>query len=397
MPDVHTRSSWLTRDIILLSLCSLFADISTEMLYPILPLFLTEVLGAGGSVVGLVDGVAKVTQNIVQGFSGSLSDRIRRRKPIALAGYFLSALSKPLIGLATTWPQVLGARFLDRIGAGARSAPRDALVAASAPEEHRGKAFGLESLGDNLGAFFGPLIAVLLLSTFRLDMRAIFYLAIVPGLLASIMVLFVREERVDFAAKAKVDVRLGRFPRAYWKYLLATGLFGIGNSSNAFLILETQAAGASVESTVLVYAGFNLVAALVSYPTGFLSDRFGRRNLLVAAFGVFFVAYGGFALTANMLAIAVLFICYGAYEGIFRAAGKALAADLVPGELRAGGIGWYNSLIGLSQLLASVIAGLLWDRVGHHAVFIYGAAFALVGAVAMLILVPSDGPDGTRP
>ncbi len=393
MPDGRTPSSWLTRDVVLLSFCSLFGDISTEMLYPILPLFLTGVLGAGGSVVGLVDGVAQVTQNIVQGFSGSLSDRMRRRKPIALAGYFLSALSKPLIGLATTWPQVLGARFLDRVGAGARSAPRDALVAASAPEEHRGKAFGLEGFGDNLGAFLGPLVAVLLLGTLRLDMRVIFYLAIVPGLLAFAMVLFVREERVDFAAKAKVDTRFGRFPRAYWKYLLATGLFGIGNSSNAFLILETQATGASVESTILVYAGFNLVAALVSYPTGLLSDRFGRRNLLVAAFGVFFVAYAGFALTANALVIAILFICYGAYEGIFRAAGKALAADLVPDELRAGGIGWYSSLIGLTQFLASVVAGLLWDRLGHHAVFIYGAAFALVGATATLVLVPSDSTE----
>lgn len=160
-----------------------------------------------------------------------------RRKPIALAGYFLSALSKPLTGLATAWPGVLGARFLDRVGAGTRSAPRDALIAASASAEHRGKAFGLEGLGDSLGAFLGPLIAVLLLGMFHLDLRAIFYLTIVPGLLAFIMVLFVREEQVDFAARARVDIRFRRFPRAYWKYLLATGLFGIGNSSNAFLIL----------------------------------------------------------------------------------------------------------------------------------------------------------------
>ena len=396
MPDAPFRSSWLTRDVVLLSLSSLFADISTEMLYPILPLFLTGVLGAGGSVVGLIDGVAQATQNIVQGFSGSLSDRMGRRKPIALTGYFLSALSKPLTGLATAWPGVLGARFLDRVGAGTRSAPRDALIATSAPAEHRGKVFGLEGLGDNLGAFLGPLIAVLLLGMFHLDMRAIFYLTIVPGLLAFIMVLFVREEQVDFAARARVDIRFRRFPRAYWKYLLATGLFGIGNSSNAFLILETQATGASVESTVLIYAGFNLVAALVSYPTGFLSDRFGRRNLLVAAVVVFFVVYSGFALTADVLIIAILFVCYGAYQGTFRTVGKALAADFIPEELRAGGIGWYNSLLGLAQLLASMIAGLLWDKLGHHAVFIYGATFAMISAVAILILVPSDGDDCTR-
>jgi MFS family permease len=214
MPDARTRSSWLSRDVILLSLCSLFGDISTEMLYPILPIFLTGVFGASGSIVGLVDGIAQATQNIVQGLSGSLSDRMQRRKPIALAGYLVSALSKPLTGLAVTWPMVLGARFLDRIGAGTRSAPRDALIAAAAPEEHRGKAFGLEGIGDNLGAFLGPLIAVLLLGAFRLDMRVIFYLTVIPGLLAFAMVLFVREERADFAAKAKADMSFGRFSRA---------------------------------------------------------------------------------------------------------------------------------------------------------------------------------------
>src|SRR5512143_878208 len=164
----------LTRDTGLLALSSLFADISTEMLYPILPVFLTQVLGAGGSAVGLIEGFALATQNIAQGFSGSLSDRLRRRKPIALAGYALAAISKPLIGVSTTWSGVLGARFLDRLGAGGRSAPRDALVAASATPEHRGKAFGLEGAGDNAGAFLGPLIAVLLLTVWAIDMRWIF-------------------------------------------------------------------------------------------------------------------------------------------------------------------------------------------------------------------------------
>ncbi len=383
------RPPWLTRNVILLSLSSLFGDISTEMLYPILPLFLTQVLGAGGSIVGLIDGIAQATQNLVQGVSGTVSDRLRRRKPIALAGFFLAAISKPMIGLATAWPGVLGARFLDRIGAGTRSAPRDALVAASAPDADRGKAFGLEGFGDNLGAFLGPLIAVLLLGTFHVDLRVIFYLAVIPGLLAFAMVLFTREERAEFAAKEKVDARFGRFPRPYWQYLAAIGLFGLGNSSNAFLILETQAAGASVENTVLVYAGFNLVAALISYPTGFLSDTFGRRNLLLLALGVFFLAYAGFALTTNVFAIALLFVCYGAFQGMFRAAGKTLAADLVPADLRAGGIGWYNSLVGLTQLFASIVAGLLWDHAGHQAVFVYGAIFAILGMVALVMLVPA--------
>jgi len=158
----------------------------------------------------------------------------------------------------------------------------------------------------------------------------------------------------------------------------------------AFLILETRAAGASIEDTILIYSGFDLVAALVSYPKGFLSDRISRRDVLLAAFAVFFVAYAGFALTVNVVIVAVLFVCYGAYQGTFRAAGKALASSLVPRELRAGGIGWYNSLVGLTQLIASVIAGLLWDHLGYKAVFVYGAVFAVVGIVALLILVPAD-------
>jgi MFS family permease len=380
----------LSRDTFLLACASLFADISTEMLYPVLPVFLTQVLGASGSVVGLVDGVAQATQNIVQGFSGWLSDRLRRRKPIALAGYLLAAIAKPLMGLSTSWPGVLGGRFLDRFGAGARSAPRDALVASSADEEHRGKAFGLEGIGDNLGAFLGPLLAVGLLMVWRVDMRAIFYLALVPGLLAMLMIALVTERPVAVAAKAKLDFGLRQFPEVYWKYLVVTALFGIGNSSNAFLILQTQAIGASLETTILIYAAFNLVAALISYPAGFLSDQWGRKNILLASFAIFFVAYLGFALTGNVILIAALFVFYGLYQGIFRAVGKALATDFVPEHLRASGVGWYNTTVGLLGLVASIAAGLLWDHVGHGAVFLFGAAFAVVGGVALVAMIPAQ-------
>jgi MFS family permease len=379
----------LSRGTFLLACASLFADISTEMLYPILPLFLTQVLGASGSVVGLIDGVAQATQNIVQGLSGWLSDRLQKRKSIALAGYLLAAIAKPLIGLSSVWQGVLGARFLDRFGTGTRSAPRDALIASSVDEEHRGKAFGLEGIGDNLGAFLGPLLAVFLLLFLHIGMRVVFYLAIIPGLLAFLMIVMVKEPPVAVAAKAKLDVSLWQFPKAYWKYLLATALFGLGNSSNAFLILQTQSVGASVETTILIYAAFNLVAAAVSYPAGYLSDQWGSRNILLLSFAVFLLAYLGFALARNMAVIAVLFACYGAYQGIFRAVGKTLATDFVPEHLRASGIGWYNTTIGLLQLAASIVAGLLWDHVGHRAVFFYGAVFALVGIIALSTLVPA--------
>ena len=235
---------------------------------------------------------------------------------------------------------MFGARLLDRVGAGTRSAPRDALIASSVDERDRGKAFGLEGFGDNAGAFLGPLLAVFLLYALHVGIRSIFYLAIIPGLLAFFMVLLVKERHAVVAAKSRIDVSLRQFPKGYWKYLLVIALFGLGNSTNSFLILRTQDIGASLEMTILIYAAFNLVAALISYPAGSLSDKWGRRNILLASFIIFLIAYLGFALTQNIVLIAVLFVFYGLYQGIFRAVGKTFASDFVPEHLRASGVGW---------------------------------------------------------
>ena len=327
----------------------------------------------------------------MQGFSGWLSDKLQKRKSPALIGYFVSAVGKPLMGLAAAWPGALGGRFLDRLGAGFRSAPRDALIASSVSDENRGRAFGLEGIGDNLGAFLGPLLAVLLFFSFHFEIRWIFYLAIVPGLLAFCMILLVHEGPSPVAAKSKIDVSLREFPKDYWKYLFVIALFGIGNSSNSFLILQTKSIGASFEVTILIYAGFNLVAALISYPAGSLSDRWGRRNILLLSFVIFFVAYLGFACIRSVAVIAILFLFYGLFQGIFRSVGKAFASDFVPERLRASGVGWYSTTVGLLELVASVVAGLLWDRVGHPSVFYYGATFALVGSLGLLGLIPGEG------
>ncbi|MEK4031663.1 MFS transporter [Methylocystis sp. IM3] len=387
--------SGLSRNTFLLALASLFADISTEMLYPILPVFLTQTLHATGSVVGLVEGFAQAAQNVVQGFSGALSDKLQRRKPIALLGYFMAALGKPLMGVATVWPAVFGARFLDRLGSGIRSAPRDALIASSVDDENRGRAFGLEGGGDNAGAFLGPILAAFLLYALHVDMRMIFYVALIPGLLAFLMVLLVTERPAAAAAKSKIDASIWRFPKSYWTYLLVTALFNLGNSSNSFLILRTRDFGVSLEATILIYAAFNLIAALISYPAGALSDRFGRKNVLLASFVIFGIAYLGFALGTSILMIAGLFVFYGLYEGVFRSVGKAFASDFVPEHLRAGGIGWFSTTVGLLQLIASLVAGLLWDKVGHAAVFYYGVASAVLGSLALLSLVSARrNPSG---
>ncbi|HYJ65434.1 MAG TPA: MFS transporter, partial [Parafilimonas sp.] len=316
--------SGLTKDSVLLACASLFSDISTEMLYPVLPVYLIQYLKTSGSIVGIIEGIAQATQNIIQGFSGYISDKWQRRKPIALAGYILSAVSKPFMGVAVTWPGVLAARFSDRLGAGSRAAPRDALIASSVAEENKGKAFGLEGIGDNLGAFIGPLITVLLFFTLQLGIRYIFYLAIIPGLLAVLMIFFVKEKS-NAAVKSKINIRLAHFPRAYWKYLIVTAIFGMGNSSNSFLILQIKDKGLSLIDTIVVYAMFNLMAALISYPAGSLSDKSGRKPFLLISFIIFLISYIGFAFASNILFIAVLFIFYGLFQGIFRSVGKSFA------------------------------------------------------------------------
>lgn len=379
----------LSKNTYLLAFASLFSDISTEMLYPILPVFLTQLLNANGSIVGLIEGIAQATQNIVQGFSGWLADRLKKRKGIALLGYFFAALAKPMMGIAASWHGVLNGRFLDRLGTGIRSAPRDALVAASVSPIDRGKAFGLEGFGDNLGAFLGPLLALFFLSFLQFKIRSIFYLAIIPGVLAFLMILFVKEKPITVPIESKLNTKPWLFPKIYWKFLFAIALFGFGNSSNAFLILQTQNLGIPLKTTILIYAGYNLMAAFISYPAGFLSDVLGRKNILLISFMIFIIVYLGFALTHQLVIIAILFILYGLHQGIFRSVGKAMATDFVPEEFHASGIGWYSMTLGLLQLIASIIAGLLWDYISPQSVFIWGASFALLGSIALFSLIPT--------
>ncbi|MFI5265172.1 MAG: MFS transporter [Candidatus Levyibacteriota bacterium] len=384
--------SGLSKDTFLLSATSLFADISTEMLYPVLPLYLTQVLRVDGSIIGLIEGIATATQNIAQGFSGWISDRIQNRKNVALIGFSLAAISKPLIGFSASWQHVLGARFLDRFGTGTRSTPRDALIASSVEEQNRGKAFGLEGFGDNLGAFLGPLLAIFLLFSLSFSMRTIFYIAFIPGAFAVLMVAFVKEKKQIARTQTKIKIRIREFPARYWEYLFVVLVFGMGNSTSAFLILETKSLGASVILTIFIYALYNLVAALSSYPAGSLSDKLGRKNILLFAFFVFLLVYVGFAVSKNIVLIGALFMLYGVYQGVFRAVGKALATDLSPQHVRASGIGWYSATVGLSGLAASIIAGQLWDKVSHPAVFLYGAAFSFLGILALLFLVKLKNP-----
>ena len=297
-------------------------------------------------------------------------------------------------GFAHLRQRLRQARVLDRLGSGTRSAPRDALVAASADEASRGKALGLEGIGDNLGAFVGPLIALAVLEVLHVELRSIFFIALVPGVLATLMILLVRERRGPAAAKARLDLSLRLFPRGYWTYLLVTALFGIGNSSTSFLILRTKDLGASLTTTIFLYALVNLAAALASYPAGALSDRVGRKGVLLLSFLVCFVVYLGFGVTTSALVVGVLFVLYGCYQGVFRAVGKALASDLVSAELQASGVGWYTATIGITGLVASVVGGELWTRVSPSATFLFGALSAILGSAALVVLYPRIQRDG---
>lgn len=375
----------LPRSVYLFALVSLFGDVSTEMLYPILPLFLTQELGAPRTAVGIIEGVADATQNIVQGASGWLADRIGRSKPIAIVGYVLAALAKPTIGLASAWPMVLASRFVDRLGTGIRSAPRDALIASTVDESRRGAAFGLEGIGDNMGAVLGPLLAALLLYVLHVQTRAIFLIAFVPGLVAVALITSVPETRAARVNEERFDVRA--LPTAYWRYLAAIVVFGIGNASSAFLILRASDVGVPAELTLIVYAGYNLVAALASYPAGRLSDTWGRKPVMVATLAVFAATFALLAVASTGALVAVAFGLYGLYRGALRTAGKALAVDLAPAELRATGVGMYSSAIGLSALVAGAIAGGLWDRIGAAATFGWGAGCGAVGAILLALLV----------
>jgi len=387
--NAETVFSGLSKNTVLLAAASLFADLATEMLTPILPIFLTQTLRTSGSIVGLVDGIAQAWRNIVDGFFGPVSDKLRKRKIIALAGYALAALGKPLMGHSSVWQGVLAGRLLDRSGAGTFAAPRDALVSSSTDAQYRGRGFGLESLGENGGAFLGPILTVLLLYELQVEVRTIFYLAFLPGLLAFAIILFVREpQAAEPPPKTNAAQYSARFPLAYWKFLFVVAVFSLGNSSNSFLILRTQEVSNSLLMTTLIYGGFNLVAALTSYPVGLLSDTWGRTKLLLASLGISFLVYTGFSFAQSIATTACFFLAYGMYEAGFRSMGRALAADLVPGELRASAMAWYSATAGTFQLVASIVGGVLWDSVGHTSTFVYGMISSAIGIFLGVLMLP---------
>ncbi len=394
MKRVQTRG--LTRNVWAASITSLLMDISSEMVFNVLPLFLANVLGVKSTFIGLIEGVAESTASLLKLFSGRLSDRLRRRKWLAVAGYGISAVAKPFLYFASSWGAVAAVRWADRVGKGIRTAPRDALLADSTAAEHRGLAFGFHRAADTLGAFLGVLGALLAVALTQGSatalqaqaFRTIVLISVVPAVLA-VLVLAALAREVQTPAKGRAQLRFRNLGKAFGLFLLVVGLFELGNSADAFLVLRAQSLGANVMGILGMIMMFNLVYTLVSTPAGALSDRVPRKRLIVGAWLFYAVVYLGIGLARQGWAMWILYMAYGAYYGVGYGVARALIADVVPAELRGTAYGAYSMVVGVMALPASVVAGALWDRFGPESPFFFGAALAFLAALALWIWNPT--------
>ena len=382
----------LNKNIIVLSVTSFFTDISSEMLYPVIPIFLTSVLGAPVPALGFIEGMAESTASIMKAFSGWVSDGIRKRKPFVVWGYFLSSIGKLLLFFAYAWPAVLIARFTDRLGKGVRTSPRDALLADSALAEYRGKAFGFHRAMDTLGACLGPLLALWLLIILKENIRQVFLIAFIPAILSVItLVLFLKEKPLNVTGTGSFSLSrlfdLKKFPVPFKRFLVVSCIFAIGNSSDAFLIIRSKDVGLSLSLVILAYVVYNVSYSALSFPFGILSDKIDRKWVILGGFTVFAAVYFGFGLHATRTSILVLFAVYGFYMAMTDGVSKAYITDMVPQESRATAIGIYYCFTGILTLFASIIAGLLWSYIGKSAPFIYGAITGVISAILCVFLL----------
>lgn len=386
----------LTRNVTFLGVVSGLTDISSEMLYPIVPVFLTSVLGAPMSVVGLIEGVAESAASFLKIAGGLWSDKVSRRKPFVVAGYGLSAVSKPVLALASTWHFVLFSRFIDRVGKGLRTSARDALIADSVDKRHWGKAFGFHRAMDTAGAAIGPLAALLMLSMMPAgapDYRLIFISAFLPALLGVFVLIYFVREAVNSNKLTQPSLATTHSPLTtaipmssnFKTFVCLYALFAIGNSSDVFLIMKAKSAGFTTARVILAYAGYNLVYAFLAAPAGWLSDKFGKIKTITFGFLVFAAVYLGFAVADKSWMIWALFALYGFYGAFSEGIGKAVISHLSAGDNRAAAMGYFQGTLGFLAFFASTIAGFLWTRLSPAAPFLAGACCAMVSALALAV------------
>lgn len=374
----------LKPQVILLGLAALLNDAASELIYPLLPVFLTTTLGATPVIVGVIEGMAEFIASILKYFSGAWSDRVKRRKPWIVSGYALAAGSRALIAAATVWPLVLTARLIDRTGKGMRSAPRDAMIADVTPREARGRAYGFHRALDHTGAIAGPLLALLLLQGMGLSLRATFYIAVIPGAIGVLMLAFLlRENEHATHAPPQPAIPDPQLPRRFRGAITAIALFGLANSSDAFLILQAHAAGVSTAMLPALWAAHHVIKSLFSTRAGALSDRVDRRYLLIAGWTIYALIYFLFPYARTLWAFVILFVVYAIPFTLAEGAERAWIADLVPAEARGKSFGIYYLANGLCLLAGTALFGLLYERVSPYAAFFTGAALALAAVVTV--------------
>lgn len=376
------------RPVFILGIVSFLTDISSEMVYPLVPLFLTSELGAPLAAVGLIEGLAESAASLFKAAGGWVSDRLRVRRSLVVAGYALSALAKPLMAAASAWPAVLAIRFQDRVGKGVRTAPRDALVADVTPENERGRAFGFHRSADTVGAVAGSAIALGLLASLGDEFRVIFLIAAVPALAGVALIFLVRERPPGTAVEGAPAGSWRDLGAGFYLFLGISLVFALGNSSDAFLLLRAKDLGLGNAEVVLAYVLFNVVYAAAAMPAGVVSDRLGRAIVIGGGFAVFAAVYLGFAAAGRGAVVWPLFAVYGVYMALTEGVGRAFVSDFVPSERRATALGLYQGAMGAMVLLSSVIAGALWDAVDPAAPFVLGGVTGLAALVGLVVLKP---------
>jgi MFS family permease len=376
------------RPVFILGIVSFLTDVSSEMVYPLVPLFLTSALGAPVAAVGLIEGVAESGASVFKTVGGWASDRLRMRRPLVFVGYALSAAAKPLLAAAYVWPVALAVRFGDRTGKGIRTAPRDALVADVTSPELRGRAFGFHRAADTLGAVVGPAVALALLAAYSDNFRLIFVVAFVPAVAGVALIALVRERPPLAVAPRGRAAAWRRMGTGFYAFLGISLLFALGNSSDVFLLLRAKDVGLGNSEVVLSYMLFNLVYAAAAMPAGIASDHLGRRNVIALGFAVFGAVYIGFGLAGGQTVVWPLFAVYGLHMSLTEGVARAFVVDLVPSERRATALGLYQGAMGGMILLSSVLAGVLWDVVDPAAPFFLGGATALLALVVLLAVLP---------
>jgi MFS family permease len=386
----QSESKGLPKPVRLLGWVSLLTDAATEAVYPLLPVFITQVLGGPPVAIGIVEGAADATSSVLKVVSGRWSDRLGARKPVVVLGYTLSSLVRPFIAVTTSWAHVFAIRVIDRVGKGLRSSPRDAMLASLAPPGDRGHVFGYHRAMDHAGAALGPLLATIFLYFSPENYRALFVLTIIPGLLA-VALLFRVPEVIDTPKGLSPQRQFSgsdgpsspSIPKALKKYLWIFAIFTLGNSSDAFLLLQLSQAGVPLIGLTMLWSAQHAIKALITMRGGMLSDRLGRRTLIISGWIIYAIVYAGFAFSDSIFALVTWFLLYSTYSAAVEGTEKALVADLTPETMRATAFGWHAAVQGFGALAAGILFGLLWQFFGAPVAFLTGAALALIAAVLL--------------